>query len=80
MSLLLLFVRLAHLQVQPTVYFEGMDPAKEQASLYMDQVNAKQVRAHAVWGPFSAMRAAARGVTGEGQVQARGANPCGGAS
>jgi cobalamin biosynthesis protein CobD/CbiB len=25
-----------HMQVQPTVYFEGMDPAKESASLYME--------------------------------------------
>ena len=32
-------------QVQPTVYFEGMDPAKEQASLYMDPTVKKDVSA-----------------------------------
>ncbi len=32
-------------QSQPNVYFEGMDPAKEQASIYMDQVvKPKEVR------------------------------------
>lgn len=30
--------------VQPNVYFEGMDPATEAASLYMDETKPKEVR------------------------------------